>query len=372
MIGTVSSRRGTLALLAGIGTAGAMSLVAPAGPAAGAVTWRPPSGASDPAAVQLLRRAAQAADTTAYSGVQYLCSWGADGGSTSFVVEVAHLPGKGSTVTVRPTPRTGAVRIYGNESPGNPGTVVGQDLTGGRGQALALLERQYDVALAAADEVAGRDANVVDVRRPDGSLAARLWLDALTGLLLRREITDQHGRMTRAGAFVELRVGSTGVAPTAMGSEPLPRPWDRRLEAADLTRLSELGWAVPEKLPGGLELFDARSGTADDGGTVVHLSFSDGLSTVSVFEQKGRLDARLLGSWRRARVGGARVYLQESMPQRVVWASKGKVYTLLADAPEDTVAAVVHLLPHASPATGVVRRMGRGVARVGSWLNPFA
>lgn len=368
----VPARLGTLAVLAGLGTAGAVSLLVPAGSAAGTAGVRPLVGSSDPAVVQLLRRAAQAAERTAYSGVQYLCSWGSDGGSTSVVVEVAHYPGKGSMVSVRPTPSTGAVRIYGNEPPSPSRPDGGQDLTGARGQALALLERQYEVDLAEPEEVAGRRADVVDVRRPDGSLAARLWLDTATGLLLRREVTDRHGRMTRASSFVDLRVGTGGVMPVAEGSRPLPRPWARKLAATDLSRLSKAGWAVPQRLPGGLELFDARSGTGTDGGEVVHLAFSDGLSTVSVFEQKGRLDPRQLGSWRRAKLGGARVYLQNSMHQRVVWASGGKVFTVLADAPQDTVEAVIHRLPHAAPSTGVLHRLGRGVARVGSWFNPFA
>jgi len=366
-------------VLAGLGTAGAVSLLVPASSAAGTSSgWRPPSGSSDAAAVRLLRQAAQATDATAYSGVQYLCSWGSDGGSTSVVVEVTHVPGSGSMVAVRPTPGSGGIRVYEKESTeGSPG-IGAPDLAGGRGQALALLERKYDLGLGSTEDVAGRPADVVEVRRPDGSLAARLWLDAATKMLLRREITDHRGRMTRASAFVELRVGRAGLflTPTAEGPQQMPRPWDRRLEAADLGRLRAHGWAVPDTLPGGLELFDARSHDNDDEGAgadeVVHLSFSDGLSTVSLFEQKGRLDPRRLASWRQEKMGGARVYVRDTLPRRVVWASRGKVYTVLADAPEDTVQAVIARLPHSSPRTGVVPRLGRGLARVGSWFNPFA
>ena len=363
-----SVRLGAFAVLVGLGTAGAVSLLAPAGSAAAdASGWRP-SAESDPAALQLLRKAAGAGDATAYAGVQYLSSWGADGGSTSVVVEIRHVPGEGSTVQVRATPGTGGIRVYeGDRSEASH--ALG-------GQALALLERKYDVGLAAPDSVAGRPADVVEVHRPDGSLAARLWLDAGTGLLLRREVIDRRGRMTGASAFVELQVGR-GLAPTTGDevrgevSEPAPRPWDRRLQAADLARLRDRGWAVPDKLPGGLELYDARSRDSD-GEQVVHLSFSDGLSTVSLFEQKGRLDTRQLSSWRRQKIGGARVYLRDTVPQRMVWSSRGKVYTVLADAPEETVRSAISRLPHSAPATGLLHRMGRGLFRVGSWFNPFA
>lgn len=370
---SVPARLGAFVVLAGLGTAGAVSLLVP--PGAASVTGaarRPATGSGDAGAVRLLREAADAADATAYSGVQYLSSWGSDGASTSVVIEVTHVPGKGSMVQVRPTPGSGGLEVYENDQDDRTQGMGGQNLAGGRGQALALLERKYDVELAAREDVAGRPADVVEVRRPDGSLAARLWLDAATKMLVRREITDARGRMTRASAFVELRVGRTGLPAMVSTDSPTEavRPWDRRLEPADLARLRDRGWAVPGTLPGGLELYDARSD--DHGGEVVHLSFSDGLSTVSLFEQKGRLDPRRFASWRRESIGGARVYVRDTLPRRVVWASRGKVYTVLADAPEDTVDAIVGRLPHSTPRNGVLPRLGRGLARVGSWLNPFS
>ncbi len=370
---SVPARLGVFVMLGGLGTVGAVCLVSPGAAAVTGASRSPATASSDPAAVRLLRQAAAAADATAYSGVQYLSSWGSDGASTSVVIQVTHVPGKGSMVQVRPTPGSGGISVYENDQDDRAQGLGGQNLAGGRGQALALLERKYDVELAAREDVAGRPADVVDVRRPDGSLAARLWLDVATRMLVRREITDDRGRMTRASAFVELTVGSAGIPPTVSAESPkqAARPWNRRLERADLDRLRDRGWAVPGTLPGGLELYDARSG--DDGGDeVVHLSFSDGLSTVSLFEQKGRLDARRLASWRRQNIGGAHVYVRDTLPRRVVWASRGKVYTVLADAPGDTVDAVIGRLPHSTPRSGVLPRLGRGLARVGSWLNPFS
>lgn len=363
-------RLGAFAVLAGLGTVGAVSLLAAPGSATAAGGWRLPTRSSDPAAVRLLREAARAAGVTPYSGVQYLSSWGADGRSTSVVVEITHQPGRGSMVQVRPTAGHSGIQMFeGEQSAGGNG--LGPQLPAGREQALALLGRKYDVQLGARDSVAGRPADVVEARRPDGSLAARLWLDAATGLLLRREITDAKGRMTRASAFVDLRMGHRLLPmPQVHAPRPAPQPWDRQLAASDLTSLRNRGWSVPATLPGGLELYDARSRT--EGDEVVHLSFSDGLSSVSLFEQRGRLDAGKLASWRRQKIGGAQVYLRDTMPQRVVWASRGKVYTLLADAPEDTVEAVIRRLPHSAPSTGVLSRIGRGLVRVGSWLNPFA
>ncbi|HLZ37665.1 MAG TPA: hypothetical protein VKP64_07865 [Mycobacteriales bacterium] len=46
------------------------------------------------------------------------------------------------------------------------------------------------------------------------------------------------------------------------------------------------------------------------------------------------------------------------------------VYTMMADAPAEVVAAAVAALPPAA-GEGPLRRLGRGLARVGSWLDPL-
>jgi sigma-E factor negative regulatory protein RseB len=46
------------------------------------------------------------------------------------------------------------------------------------------------------------------------------------------------------------------------------------------------------------------------------------------------------------------------------------VYTVLADAPPQTVNAVIGALPHDSP-PGFWKRLSRGFERLASWVNPF-
>ena len=104
-------------------------------------------------------------------------------------------------------------------------------------------------------------------------------------------------------------------------------------------------------------------------GSVLDLAYSDGLSVVSVFEQHGTLPAQLPG-WRQVTLGGHAVYAAEPDQRPLTWASRGMVYTLMADAPAPTVELVVGALPHDTP-PGFLKRMSRGVARVASWLNPF-
>jgi sigma-E factor negative regulatory protein RseB len=104
-------------------------------------------------------------------------------------------------------------------------------------------------------------------------------------------------------------------------------------------------------------------------GTVLDLSYSDGLSVISLFEQRGNLAARLAG-WQQTTLDGHVVYVTEPDQRSLTWSSHGMVYTLITDAPAQTVAAAVGTLPHDAP-PGFWKRMSRGLAKLASWANPF-
>jgi sigma-E factor negative regulatory protein RseB len=184
-------------------------------------------------------------------------------------------------------------------------------------------------------------------------------------LLLRRETFDRAGRLVRSSAFTSLTVGQAAadVVPVAVKSD--------RLDAAGIDALRREGWQIPTALAGDLELVDARM-RSHGGEQVLHLSYSDGLVTLSLFAQRGRLGTTKLAGFQRQQVRGAPVWVRPSTPERVIWGGGGRVFTLLSDAPSETVHAAVVVLPHEKPAkTGLLARLGRGLARLGSWLNPF-
>ncbi|MCA1824642.1 MAG: hypothetical protein LC640_10375, partial [Frankia sp.] len=127
----------------------------------------------------------------------------------------------------------------------------------------------------------------------------------------------------------------------------------------------------PTTLPNGLELFDARR-RAGEPGDVLHLSYSDGVSHVSVFEQRGRLDTSALDGWHRERVAGTRVWVNDAFPRRVVWAANGRVFTVVAECERTSLEALVAALPHRGARRPLLSRLTRGLRRVGSWINPFS
>ncbi|HJZ02066.1 MAG TPA: hypothetical protein VJ305_15180, partial [Streptosporangiaceae bacterium] len=145
-------------------------------------------------------------------------------------------------------------------------------------------------------------------------------------------------------------------------------PWPDPLSAPQLLSMRGHGWLIPPGLPYGLSLYTGAL-AATSTGTVLDLGYSDGLSVVSVFEQRGNLAAKLAG-WQKTTVAGHVIYAAEPDQRSLTWSSRGIVYTVIADAPAQTVDAVVGALPHDTP-PGFWKRMSRGLARMASWANPF-
>jgi sigma-E factor negative regulatory protein RseB len=87
---------------------------------------------------------------------------------------------------------------------------------------------------------------------------------------------------------------------------------------------------------------------------------------VSVFIERGHLPAELRG-WAEATLGGHRVYTDDSDGHSIAWSAHGFVYTVVAEAPAQTVAQVVAALPHDSQ-PGILARLRQGWQRLLSWL----
>ena len=322
-----------------------------------------PDGLTRPAqhgasSVRLLSQAAQACSRMSYQGEEMLSDWGQAGPATS-VMEVWHTSG-GVTMAhpVQPAPGwPGEVpHIVAPASYLGGQALIGSVMLGMSQRLAALLSANYQVAAAGWGQVAGRSARVITARR-DGRLAARIWLDKATALPLRRETFDGHGHVVSVASFMALTLGAGGPAAT------VPRQWLTVRPA----RLRAEGWPLPGPLPDHLALLGARLGNTPTG-PVVDLDYSDGLSLVSVFLERGHLKYWPPGWWRMT-LGGSPVYAEDSDGQTFVWPAQGFVYTLVAAAPPQTVAQVVAALPH-NGSPGLLTRLGHGLHRLVSWLIP--
>jgi sigma-E factor negative regulatory protein RseB len=349
----------------GTGTAAA----APSPARASRAAARPGPGRrpSSPLALRLLSQAAQAAVATTYQGEEIVTRW-TNGSGSVLVSDIWHVSG-GQTVT-----QTLAVGAALSSRPYTSADDDGQQPEGVLGVTVPLVQllaAHYIVAYAGTGSADSRTAQVVEARRGDGSVAARFWLDDATKLPLEREVFDSGTHVISHDVFIKVRFSAAGPAavPAQAGSDDdPPGPWTDPLSGARLRALSGQGWLVPAQLPGGLSLFtgaQTRTGT----GTVLDLGYSDGLSVVSVFEQRGDLAARLAG-WQPAVVAGHLIYVAQPDQRSLTWDSHDMVYTVMADAPAPTVDAVVGALPHDGP-PGFWQRMSRGFVRLASWVNPF-
>jgi sigma-E factor negative regulatory protein RseB len=319
-----------------------------------------PEPARARAGLQLMGEAAAASGAVAYSGVQLVAWWGRGGASAS-VVRVWHRPGSGTVAQASDTAALPAAVQQSRDA-------QGQDQAGilaMSSRLVTLMQVNYQIVYVGPGSADDRPAQVVELWRPDGSVAARFWLDTATKLPLRREIFDSQARIISEDAFIDLDLGpASGSGMPAAGA----RPWTGQLDSAGLAALRAQGWLLPASLSGKLALF-AASQTSTQSGKVVDLSYSDGLSVVSLFLQRGQLP-RTMPGWERIAVQEKTVFSTDPDERCLAWSARGFVYTMIADAPQATVSQIVVALPHDGQ-VGFWKRMGRGFKRLGSWANPF-
>jgi hypothetical protein len=103
----------------------------------------------------------------------------------------------------------------------------------------------------------------------------------------------------------------------------------------------------------------------------MRVEYTDGLSRLSVFEERGSLDSSSLAGFRSVMYGGHLVYIKPGLPMVAVWESEGTVFTAVTDAPQQMAGNLISRLPHVdeTPAPGVTSRIGHGLTRLASALS---
>jgi sigma-E factor negative regulatory protein RseB len=190
--------------------------------------------------------------------------------------------------------------------------------------------------------VAGRPTELVQAERADGTPAQRLFLDTATGMVLRREVLDAHGRVQRSLEFVTLDMGTA--------SQPQAPSGVTTRHAAPLASVPS-GYEAPRALAGYVLVAQSRHPNG------VEFVYSDGLFSASVLEQRGDLDWDALPAHgTSADIEGTRTRRYSNASADVVmFEHDGTVFTLVTDAPPDSVAALVdRLTPGRSTAEQVV------------------
>jgi len=297
--------------------------------------------------------------------------------------------------------RTATVRDSGVRQTAGPGDA----LAGLSERALDALAAGYDLRTQGSDRVTGRDTTVVVAER-GGHVVARMWLDDQTGVLLREDVLDAAGGVHRTAAFVQFKlttgspvagtavgplhpqvsslgirgvrvpavrrpaqVGGQGVGPQTVASHAVAstptEAWSDVVSPAELTKLRSEGWPCPVALAAGYVLLDARRTTPPSGGPMLHLTYGDGLTAISVFLQQGKLDAARLTGLSRQNWAGAEVYVREGWPEVMVWQGGPTVITAVGDAEPSDLRTILSALPRQSnrgTLGSLQQRMGSALA----------
>ena len=296
---------------------------------------------SEAKAAKLLVRAGQAGDELTYTGTQQVRVT-RDDQQIASSVQVSSHGGAGTRL---------APADAGHQPAGYT-TYVEADSSTRMADAdlVDLLTDRYALRGWVAQSFGGRDAVVIEATEPtahpaDGALdgvVARWWLDARTGLLLGQETYDGRGNLDVSSRLTDLRFDAVSDE-DAVGAGAAART----TATLTLSRAAELrrdGWICAERLAG-LSLMRLRTDQVDDP-ELVHLVYSDGLTTLSVVEQHGRLSGAPTGSTRNETLGA---WVTSGMPTTASWVSGDVVMTVVTDGSRETLAAAVAALPHDEP-----------------------
>lgn len=274
-------------------------------------------------------------------------------------IEVDHAPGQGTTYSSGPA--TGAT-----------GTFVGAggaELDRLTTDMLDQLLDNYDVRVTETTWLLGRPSKVVEARR-SGQLAARFWVDEASGLLLRRDLYDG-GELEMSSRFTSVNVTHEAFL-SHLPPEAFP-PSAEALSVLGAAALHDEGWTCPATLTGAGALTSLRR--LEDVAEGVQATYTDGLATTSLFEQRGSLDPRSVDTvtqgFERVSVGGSTAYLSSGFPTVALWQSGDVTYTMITDAGPTTAEEIVMALPHAPPLVETSdSRLATGLGRMWDLLDP--
>jgi negative regulator of sigma E activity len=284
---------------------------------------------TEPEADAAMARAVESQHTASYSGRQSFFAT-RNGQSTWAVIAVRARSGQGTEIAV--LSQSGEQLVHGFSPVVYSSRVVDDDL-------LDLLARNYTLTGIGGATVAGRSATEISAWST-GQRAARWWLDDATGIVLWQELYDRTGAATLSFGFTSVSVTPTAEMMEHLPPRLLPATATTSLSVADVSWLKSSGWTCGRELSG-LSLVRLRTDRATDP-TTVQAVYSDGVATVGVLEQRGRLDGPPAGTQWDPKL---QAYVRQGASQTATWQAGDTVLTVVTDGPADLLTRAVGSLP---------------------------
>lgn len=180
---------------------------------------------------------------------------------------------------------------------------------------LGSLPEHYAIRGGGQGRVAGVKSRAVLLEpRDDLRYGHEFWMDAASGLLLKATLLGERGETLESFAFTQVKIGGQ------LENEALKPRFDSEQVRVQQVRATEMkaddmGWSFRTLLPGFRKTAAMKRQTAPENPESLHVVFSDGLASISVFIEPGGAggEAESVSS-----VGPVNVYRRQLGDHRVV------------------------------------------------------
>ncbi|MCF8198403.1 MAG: MucB/RseB C-terminal domain-containing protein [Sulfuritalea sp.] len=152
---------------------------------------------------------------------------------------------------------------------------------------LGSLPDHYAIRSGAQGRVAGIRSRAVNLEPRDAlRYGHQFWMDESSGLLLKANMVSQRGETLESFVFTQVKVGGV------LEDDALKPRFDTervRVQQVHATEVNAdaMGWNFNSLLPGFRKVAAMRRQTARENPESLHVVFSDGLASISVFIESG-------------------------------------------------------------------------------------
>lgn len=161
----------------------------------------------------------------------------------------------------------------------------------------AEVAQYYDLQVLGDDRVAGYEAQLLLLRPRDRErYGYRLWAEKASGLLLRAEVLGERDEVLEAAAFSEISIGVRPQPEQVLAAMKKVAGYRIVKPLPVATHLEAEGWISKAAVPGFRQTscvmrpLDATASADASGQQVLQATWSDGLSSVSVFIEPYQAD----------------------------------------------------------------------------------
>lgn len=152
---------------------------------------------------------------------------------------------------------------------------------------LGSLPEHYAIRSGGQGRVAGLKSRAVLLQpRDDLRYGHEFWMDAASGLLLKANLVDARGETLESFVFTQVKIGG----PLEHGAlQPRFNTEQVRVQQVRTTELKadDMDWMFRTLLPGFRKVVSMKRQTAPEHPESLHVVFSDGLASISVFIEPG-------------------------------------------------------------------------------------